>query len=98
MLVSSLRHGRIADVKVLRPIAVPEGQVLRLWALAPGAAPVSLGTVPVQGQGRVELAATSEQLLSKVTELAVSAAPRDVALEAAPPAGFLLRGPCAKFW
>ncbi|HEX6363900.1 MAG TPA: anti-sigma factor, partial [Albitalea sp.] len=97
MLVSSLRHGRIVDIKVLRAVAVPEGQVLQLWALVPGGAPMPLGVVPPQGKGRLELPATSEQLLSKVTELAVSVSPAG-APAAVPADGFLLRGPCAKFW
>jgi len=98
MLVSSRRHGKVVDIKVLRPIAVGPDQVLQLWALPKGAAPRLLGTVPAQGKGKIELPATSEQLLSQVSELAVSVAPKANALSAQPSGPFILRGPCAKFW
>ena len=97
MLVSSLRHGKVVDIKVLRPIGIGGGEVLKLWALPKDAPPLLLGAVPSQGKGRIELPATSEQLLSKVSELAVSVAPRD-ATPADKPGPFILRGPCGKFW
>lgn len=98
MLVSSLRHGKVADIKVLRPLAVGPDQVLQLWALPKDAPPFPLGIVPGQGKGRIGLPATSEQLLSKVGELAVSIAPRLAVPEDKPAGPFILRGPCAKFW
>ena len=97
LLVSSLRHGRLVDLKVLRPIGVGAGEVLRLWALPKDGPPLLLGLVPPQGKGRIELPATSEELLSKVGELAVSVAPRD-SVVSDPAGAFILRGPCAKFW
>ena len=94
MLVSSLRHGNIADVKVLRPIEVPPGKKLLLWAVPADGAPFLLGEVPASGKGRLKLAGTSEQLLSKVSTLAVSIE------EAAgtPKMEFIIKGACAKFW
>ena len=96
MLVSSLRHGKIADIKVLRPITVPAGKKLMLWAVPPAAEgpPFQMGEVPASGKGRIQLSGTSEQLLSKVTTLAVSIEPG----AGAPPSEFILKGPCAKFW
>ena len=72
--------------------------MLQLWALPVSGAPIPLGIVPAQGKGRIELSATSEELLANVTELAVSVAPSKA--PPAPPASgtFILRGPCAKFW
>jgi anti-sigma-K factor RskA len=99
MLVSSRRHGRIVEIKVLRPIAVEHDRVLQLWALPRQGAPLALGTVPATGKGRIELAATSEELLAQVAELAVSVAVQSATAPPVPPAdGFMLRGPCAKFW
>jgi anti-sigma-K factor RskA len=98
MLVSSRRHGRIVDIKVLRAIGLGQDQVLQLWALPATGAPISLGLVPPQGKGRIELPATSEELLANVTELAVSVTPRNAASAPAPSGAFILRGPCAKFW
>jgi anti-sigma-K factor RskA len=97
LLVNSLRHGRIVQVKLLRPIPIEPTQELRLWALPANGAPIALGSVPAEGKARLDLPATSEQLLSQVTELAVSVEARGAALSA-PSGGFLLRGPCAKFW
>lgn len=97
MLVSSRRHGKLVDIKVLRPIGLGQDQVLRLWALGKQGAPVVLGIVPAQGKGRIELPASSEALLADVDELAVSVETSASATEAAAPT-FILRGPCAKFW
>jgi anti-sigma-K factor RskA len=98
MLISSRRHGKIVDIKVLRPIGVGQDQVLQLWALGKQVPPVPLGLVPAEGKGRIELPATSEQLLSKVDELAVAVTTKSAAASGSLPPGFILRGPCAKFW
>ena len=98
MLVSSLRHGKIVDIKVLRPLTVDSDHVLQLWALPRDTAPIPLGLVPAQGKGSLTLTATSEELLSKVSELAVTVEPKASAPVAQPSGPFILRGPCAKFW
>jgi len=96
LLVSSLRHGRTMTVKVIGPIAPPAaGQRLVLWALPSQGAPFVLGDVPASGSATSQLPGTSEQLLSKVTKLAVS-------LESVPaptaPATIVFSGNCAKLW
>jgi anti-sigma-K factor RskA len=98
MLVSSLRHGKVVDIKLLQPVAVQPDQVLQLWGLPKDGAPLPLGVVPAQGKGRITINGTSEQWLSKVTELAVSVETRGRAPVPAPTTPFILRGPCAKFW
>ncbi len=98
LLISSQRHGKVADLKWLRPVSVAPDQVLQLWALAPNAAPVSLGIVAAQGKPQISMPGTSESLLSTVTELAVSVEPKGTAPAAQPSGAYLLRGPCAKFW
>jgi len=98
MLISSRRHGKVVDIKVLRPIGLGQDQVLQLWALGKQGPPIPLGIVPAQGKGRIELAATSEQLLAQVDELAVAVTTKSAASSGSLPAGFILRGPCAKFW
>lgn len=97
-LVSSLRHGKLVDVKLLHPIAVAPDRVLRLWALPSGGAPILLGAIPNEGKATLTLPATSEELLSKVTELAVSSEPASTSGSTQPTQPFVLRGPCAKFW
>ncbi|MFW5397574.1 MAG: anti-sigma-K factor RskA [Candidatus Accumulibacter regalis] len=98
MLVSSLRHGRIADIKLLQPEDVPDGSVLYLWGLpADGGTPIALGALPRGQSVRIELAEPSEKLLSGVTRLGVT-------LEAAgtspriPATPYRFLGFCGKFW
>jgi anti-sigma-K factor RskA len=96
MLVSSLRHGRIADIKVLRPMPTAPDRKLFLWALPVDGAPFLVGEVPASGKASISLSATSEQLFSKVATLAVSAEPAGGT--PSKPSEFLIKGPCAKFW
>jgi anti-sigma-K factor RskA len=100
LLVSSTRHGTRVTVKSLRPIDVPPGKVLQVWALPREGAPFPLGiATPTKppGSTHFEMSATSEKLLSNVPRLAVS-------LEDAParpgaaPGEFILTGHCVKLW
>jgi len=101
VLASSTRHGRVLSLKLLQPIAVPPGQVARLWALpADGRAPFEVGVVPAGGKATLTLAAPAEQLFAKVPRLGVRLEPQDQAL---PPPGpgpehFVASGPCVKLW
>jgi len=97
MLASSTRHGRTMSIKVLKPIDVPAGKVLQLWALPADAPPFPVGVVPREGKGAFEMADTSEKLLSKVTRLAVSIEDASATAVAAP-GPFLLQGHCVKLW
>jgi anti-sigma-K factor RskA len=98
VLVSSLRHGKVVDIKWLRPLELGTEQTLQLWALAKDAPPIALGSIPAQGKGNITMKDTSEVLLSKVTELAISVELKSGAPVSAPSGSFVLRGPCAKFW
>ena len=97
-LVNSLRYGTIVDIKLLHPVSIAADRMLYLWALPSGKPPLLLGTIPSQGKGTLTLPATSEALLSQVTELAVSSEPTSSTPPAQPSQPFVLRGPCAKFW
>jgi anti-sigma-K factor RskA len=97
ILASSTRHGRTMSIKVLRPIEVPAGGVLQLWALPRDGEPFPLGVVPREGKGSFEMSDTSEKLLSNVPRLAVSIEERP-ASTGAPPSGFILTGHCVKLW
>jgi anti-sigma-K factor RskA len=97
ILASSTRHGRTMTIKVLRPIDVPSGKVLELWALPRGGEPFPLGVVPREGQDSFEMADTSEKLLSNVPRLAVSIQDAP-AKEGDAPEGFILTGHCVKLW
>ena len=100
LLISSTRHGTRVTVKSLRPVTVPAGKVVQVWALPKEGAPFPIGVAtPTKPPGSTSFAmsATSEKLLSNVTRLAVS-------FEDAPARGgavpneFVLIGPCVKLW
>jgi len=99
VLASSRRHGTVMAVKLLQPVAIPDGSVAQLWALPKdGGAAFPVGVVPGKGSATLALADTSENLFFNVSRLAVS-------IEAAParagdkPSGdFVLSGHCVKLW
>jgi len=96
-LASSLRHGRRMTIRMVRPVTVPAGKVLQLWALPETGAPVPLGVLPNEPKGGFDMAATSEQLLSDVSRLAVSVE-NGPQRPGAVPSAFILSGHCAKLW
>ncbi len=102
LLVSSTRQGTRVSVKFLRPVAVPAGQVIQVWALPKEGAPFPLGvaasaTPPDSTTFRIS--DSSEKLLSTVTRLAVSFEAAPVTGAAAlPSAEFVLSGFCVKLW
>jgi len=96
-LASSMRHGKTMSVKLLRKIEVPAGKLLQLWAVANDGVPFPLGVVPGEGKDSFEMADTSQNLLKRVSRLAVS-------IEDAParpgsiPSSFVLTGHCVRLW
>lgn len=102
LLVSSTRQGTRVSVKFLRPVAVPAGRVIQVWALPKDGAPFPLGvaeSVTPPESSTFELAASSDKLLSTVPKLAVSFEPAPVTGAAAvPSADFVLSGFCVKLW
>jgi anti-sigma-K factor RskA len=97
LVASSRRQGRVLTVKLLQPIAIPAGRVAELWALPKGGAPFPVGTLPAQGNARIELPDTSEKLFANVQDLGVSLEPAP-AQAGATPAAFVLTGHCVKVW
>jgi anti-sigma-K factor RskA len=97
VLASSMRHGRTLSLKILKPVVVPAGKVLQLWALPNGAAPFPVGIVPASGKGTIALPDTSEKLFSNVPRLAVSLEDRPATAGTAP-GEFILSGHCVKLW
>lgn len=97
VLASTTRHGRQMTIKILQPINVVPGKVAQLWALPVDASPFPLGVIPAQGKGSFEMSGTAEQLLSRVTRLAVSVED-EVQATAAMPSPFILSGHCVKLW
>ncbi|GAA5166112.1 anti-sigma factor [Viridibacterium curvum] len=106
VLASSTRQGTRMTIKLLRPLDVPTGKVLQLWALPQDEAgkPLAafpLGVVPATAKGGFEMAASAESLLSNVTRLGVTLQEAPAAAGDAPPASaeaFVLTGHCVKLW
>jgi anti-sigma-K factor RskA len=100
LLISSTRHGTRVSVKSLRPVAVPPGKVLQVWALPRDGAPFPLGiATPTKppGSTHFEMSGTSEKLLANVPRLAVSIEDGP-AKPGATPGEFILTGHCVKLW
>lgn len=97
LLASSRRHGRAITVKVLQPLAVPEGQVARLWALPGEGQPFLVGTVPARGSANIALIDSAEKLFFNVSRLALTIEPV-AAGAAAPSVPFVASGHCVKLW
>lgn len=98
MLVSSLRYGRIVDVKLLRPDVAPEGSNFFLWGLPVDGGPaIPLGAIPQGQKVRLTMHDSSEVLLSKVSRLGVTAERIGIA-PTTPTEPYLYLGFCGKFW
>lgn len=100
VLVSSTRHGTRVTVKFLRPVTVPAGKVLQVWALPKDGAAFPLGVASAAappGKSEFHLSDTSEKLLSQVPRLAVSFEDK-AAAPGSTPAEFVLSGFCVKLW
>ena len=95
LLVSSLRHGTAMTVKVIGPITPPAQGRLVLWAVPAQGPAFVLGPVPLTGSATSQMPGTSEQLLSMVQKLVVTAE-----TDAAPtaPGAVVFSGNCAKLW
>jgi len=99
VLASSRRHGRQLTVKLLQPVAIPEGKVAQLWAYPQdGSAPFPVGTVPGKGTATVPLADSSEKLFFKVSRLAVSFENAPARNGDTPTLPLVLSGHCVKLW
>jgi anti-sigma-K factor RskA len=87
-------------VKFLRPVAVPAGKVIQVWALPKDGAPFALGVAAPAAPPKsttFETSASSEKLLSAVPRLAVSFEDKP-AQAGATPNEFVLSGFCVKLW
>ena len=97
LIVSSLRQGRVMDVKRVQAVPVPDGKTLFLWVIEADGKTRPIGPVPQGPFVQVPLGQTSEKLFSSATELALSLE----STGSAPPqpgAPFVYRGLCGKLW
>lgn len=97
LIVSSLRHGKVMDVKQIQPVPVPAGQTLFLWTLDANGAVQAIGPVPQGSFVQVSLSQTSEALFATARELALTVEPVG-STPAAPGGPYVYRGLCGKLW
>ncbi len=97
VLASSLRHGNVLTLKLLKPAKPPAGSQYFLWGLPTDAAPFLMAALPESGQAVVTMKGTSEQLLSKTPRLQVTAEPAG-STPAAPTGAVVMTGHCVKLW
>lgn len=101
LLVSSTRQGTRVSVKFLRPVAVPAGRVIQVWALPKDGPPFPLGVAAPADPPKssaFEIAATSETLLATVPRLGITFEPAPATVGAARSGDFVLSGFCVKLW
>lgn len=97
LIISSLRQGKVLDLKRVRPVAVPEGSTLFLWTIDAAGVARPVGPAPNGDFASVALPKTSEEMFSAAAELALSIEP--VGSQPAAPSGpYVYRGLCGKLW
>jgi anti-sigma-K factor RskA len=97
VIVSSLRHGKVMDVKQVQPVPMSAGQTLYLWAIEANGTTRPIGPVPQGKFVQVPLAQTSEVLFASAAELALSIE-AETAAPLLPTGPYVYRGLCGKLW
>ncbi|PKO28322.1 MAG: hypothetical protein CVU36_17395 [Betaproteobacteria bacterium HGW-Betaproteobacteria-9] len=97
LIVSSLRRGKVVDLKQLTPIEVPQGKTLFLWRIDKAGAITAVAPLPSGQFTRVTLDEPAEQVFFPAVELAVSLETAG-ATPAIPTQPFVYRGLCGKLW
>ncbi|WP_338522350.1 anti-sigma factor [Pseudomonas batumici] len=88
-------HTEYLQVEPLTLAAVQADRSLELWAIPVDGKPVSLGLVPKEGKGRVELSEAHKALLGTSVVLAVSLEPAGGSPTGQPTGPVLYQGPLA---
>lgn len=94
----ALRIEAHADYLKVRPLelaAVDTGRSLELWAIPVEGKPVSLGLIPRDGDGRIVLSQSQQQLIRIPVVLAVSLEPQGGSPTGQPTGPVLYQGPLA---
>jgi anti-sigma-K factor RskA len=97
VIVSSLRHGKLMDVKQVQPVPVASGRTLYLWAIETNGTTRPIGPVPPGKFVQVALSQTSETLFASAAELALSIE-AETAAPLLPREPYVYRGLCGKLW
>ena len=97
MIVSSLRHGRVLDLKRVTAVPVPAGRVPFLWIIDAAGKASPVGPVPDGAFVRVDLPQPAEALFAKAAELGITHEPAG-SQPAVPGGAYVYRGLCGKLW
>ena len=97
LIISSLRRGKVVDIKQLTPVAVPLGQTLYLWRIDKAGVVAAVGPMPNGKWTHLALSETAEQVFFPAVELAVSLEPLGTQ-PSVPAQPFVYRGLCGKLW
>ncbi len=97
LIISSLRRGKVVDVKRETPVAIPAGQTLYLWRIDKDGQVQPVGALPDGKFVHVPLDAPAEDVFLPAVELAVSLEAQG-ASPAQPSQAFVYRGLCGKIW
>ena len=88
-------HADYLKVQPLELAAVEAGRSLELWAIPVEGKPVSLGLIPADGDGRIALSKSQQQLIRVPVVLAVSLEPQGGSPTGQPTGPVLYQGPLA---
>ncbi|MDY7583317.1 anti-sigma factor domain-containing protein [Pseudomonas sp. CCI3.1] len=88
-------HADYLKVQPLELAAVEAGRSLELWAIPVEGKPVSLGRIPADGDGRIALSQSQQQLIRVPVVLAVSLEPQGGSPTGQPTGPVLYQGPLA---
>lgn len=97
LIISSLRKGKVVDIKRVTAVDVPQGQMLYLWRIDKAGAIAAIGALPDGPFTRLTLSEPAEQVFFPAVELAVSLEPVG-SQPGAPTQPFVYRGLCGKLW
>lgn len=97
LIVSSLRQGKVADIKQIAPTEVPAGSTLYLWRIDKAGAVVAIGPVPSGRFVQLNLQEPAEKVFLSAVELAVSVEAVG-SHPSVPTQAFVYRGLCGKLW
>ncbi|WP_296255042.1 MULTISPECIES: anti-sigma factor [unclassified Pseudomonas] len=86
---------RYLKVEPLAVASVDSDRTLELWAIAADGVPVSLGVLPNDGKGRIELNERQRKLLSGQTTMAISLEPKGGSPTGKPTGPILYKGQLA---
>jgi anti-sigma-K factor RskA len=86
------RYLKVEPVTVAR---VETGRSLELWAIPADGVPVSLGVIPDDGKGRVELSESQRKLLGSQTTMAITLEPKGGSPSGKPTGPVLYKGQLA---